>query len=592
MTTVEPVLAAYLKRLHDDYPFFIQEMWKAMGWEKHGKLDEIRLDICKFVSQDAVRDIGVLAFRAAGKSHFVTVGLSCWYLYRDCNNKVVVVAKSEDEAVKTTSLIRDCLERTPFLKHLTPKVGTLDNATAFQCGPAEPSRQPSVSAFGIGGNLEGNRAHLVLADDVETDTNTITKANRDKLVDRVTEFKQLLYKGKKEDGSPLDTRIVYVGTYHHEESLYLKLAEREINGKPAYLFQTWPLLYPKPDEKVLNLAPLLAERLRKDPLLSDRPCFPGVTETEIARLQAEGRRSFLMQQKLVCDLRESNRYPLRISDLIVMDVDPIMARTYVGYGQADHNGSTVLEIDTIGLTNEKLYGPAMIDPQLAPYQGTKAFIDPAGRGEDELAVAIVSMLSGLYWVKAVHGQPGGVNSSQLDRIALLLREWRVDECVYESNNDDYDSFGSALRLAVEKHRLRPGQNPIYPNGWACNVVAKHNTGQKEVRIRDTLEPVMSTHRLIIDKRAIAPEAGVPMTKQLQFQMSRLTMERGSLLHDDRLDALAGAVSLWTDTMDTNPTLAKQRVSDTLEERWIRSGFASSLRRDVRQPTMCPHRRRR
>jgi len=35
---------------------------------------------------------------------------------------------------------------------------------------------------------------------------------------------------------------------------------------------------------------------------------------------------------------------------------------------------------------------------------------------------------------------------------------------------------------------------------------------------------------------------------LFYQLTRITRDRGSLKHDDRLDALAGAVSYWVDSM--------------------------------------------
>jgi len=84
---------------------------------------------------------------------------------------------------------------------------------------------------------------------------------------------------------------------------------------------------------------------------------------------------------------------------------------------------------------------------------------------------------------------------------------------------------------------------------------KHST-QKERRIIDTLEPVISRHKLIVDKKVIeddyktaqAYEADAKFTKTLVYQMTRVTYDRGALKHDDRLDALAIAVNYWVEQM--------------------------------------------
>ena len=86
--------------------------------------------------------------------------------------------------------------------------------------------------------------------------------------------------------------------------------------------------------------------------------------------------------------------------------------------------------------------------------------------------------------------------------------------------------------------------------YRCSVQEVTHSKQKEMRIADTLEPLMQQHRLVMCQTVInkdydtAPE----ITYSLMWQMTRLTRERGSLPHDDRLDALAMAVNFWTEQM--------------------------------------------
>jgi len=88
--------------------------------------------------------------------------------------------------------------------------------------------------------------------------------------------------------------------------------------------------------------------------------------------------------------------------------------------------------------------------------------------------------------------------------------------------------------------------PILSNVWpgGCTVVeSEWAKGQKEQRIIDTLEPVISAHRLIIDEDLARKEARADDHRySFLYQLTHITRDRGALKHDDRLDALAGAVA--------------------------------------------------
>ena len=73
---------------------------------------------------------------------------------------------------------------------------------------------------------------------------------------------------------------------------------------------------------------------------------------------------------------------------------------------------------------------------------------------------------------------------------------------------------------------------------------------------------MNSHRLIIDRKVIekdfrsnpqeTPERRLKL--QLVYQLSRISRHKGSLVHDDLVDSLAGAVAYWTDYMAQNEDL--------------------------------------
>jgi hypothetical protein len=63
-----------------------------------------------------------------------------------------------------------------------------------------------------------------------------------------------------------------------------------------------------------------------------------------------------------------------------------------------------------------------------------------------------------------------------------------------------------------------------------------------------------------------------------YQLTRLTRDRGSLRHDDRIDCLAEAVGYWQDQLridqDRAEKLAKERAMNEEIRKWMtRSGIS-------------------
>lgn len=114
---------------------------------------------------------------------------------------------------------------------------------------------------------------------------------------------------------------------------------------------------------------------------------------------------------------------------------------------------------------------------------------------------------------------------------------------------------------------KPVLHGIYP----CMIEEiKHNI-QKEARIIDTLEPVMNSHRLVVDRGVVERDIRKYMSGSehqpysLFSQMSHITRDRGSLLHDDILDVVAMVVAQWVRVLVQNPDKAledyKRRAID-------------------------------
>jgi len=96
--------------------------------------------------------------------------------------------------------------------------------------------------------------------------------------------------------------------------------------------------------------------------------------------------------------------------------------------------------------------------------------------------------------------------------------------------------------------------------------------QKELRIIDTLEPLLNQHRLVIDRQIIVNDSTEDLAHSLVYQLTRLTKDRNCLAHDDSLDALEGACTYWTEKLDLNIVDAEkdhlQAAKDELLDKWM------------------------
>jgi hypothetical protein len=248
-------------------------------------------------------------------------------------------------------------------------------------------------------------------------------------------------------------------------------------------------------------------------------------------------------------LADADRYPLKLSDLIVMSVDKDKAPEKLIYGIQKQ----IKDLPMVGLQGDRFFAPEAVVGSYTDYTGSVLVVDPSGRGADETSVAVVKMLNGFLYVPYCSGISGGYNEATLTTIAELAKTHEVNAVLVESN------FGDGMFLSL----LQPYLRRIYP---VTTEEVRHNI-QKEKRIIDTLEPVMNQHRLVIDPKVIQDDYDsvqhLPPEKaqqyMLAYQMTRITNLRGALAHDDRLDALAMGVKYWVDQMaaDVDDLMARR-----------------------------------
>lgn len=502
--------------------------------------------------QNRESDLILNGFRGVAKST-ITGCYDAWLLDRDPENtQIIYVGANQEEAKKFMKFTRGLLEVVPYLNYLIPDVksGQRDNALTFDVAPAGMKIQPSCKAVGIFGNLTGNRATHIIADDIETSENCDTQVKRDHIESAVTEFRQIV--------SPLNGSLLFLGTPHTEVSIYNKLHDK---GIPTRIF---PIKFPteQQQEKYGNkLAPYIANKVQQDPTLVGTSTDPlRFSEDMIIKLEAEGRSKFAMQQMLDTTLSDIERYPLKCSDLIVMDCNKDIAPEKVAYGSAPNQ--VLKDIPCNGIGTDRYYSPIPIpDIKWLNYTYKVMTIDPSGRGQDELAYNVGGVLNSQIFLLKQGGKQGGYSLENLRFLAELAKEYKVNKIKIESNFGD--GMFTALFIPIIKKL-----------GYQCEIEEiRHNT-QKERRIIDTLEPVMNQHRLIVDKKVIEDDANsikaYPLEKQQQYslfyQMTRITKDRGCLNHDDRLDCLSMMVADCLDMMSVDAdSQIQQRLDDEYEK---------------------------
>jgi len=134
-----------------------------------------------------------------------------------------------------------------------------------------------------------------------------------------------------------------------------------------------------------------------------------------------------------------------------------------------------------------------------------------------------------------------------------------------------------IKAAQEYKDLTTGKVGI-PAGRFDDEWDGWSSGQKEVRICDTLEPILGNHRLVVDRRVIDQDLIVqedkPQYSVIQ-QFSRMERLKGALPNEDRLDALAMACDYWVERMDRDKDKMEAKHKDGLLAAELKK-FATSI----------------
>ena len=545
------------------------------------------MDHLGFQTSPVQRDIGsfiehgpqycmVQAQRGQAKTT-ITALYAVWCLIHRPNHRVLILSAGGKQANEISTLIVRLIMTMDGLDCLRPDStnGDRTSVEAFDVHYTLKGidKSPSVACIGITGNLQGKRADLLIPDDIESSKNARTATMRELLMDLTRDFTSICATG----------RILYLGTPQSQESIYNTLPAR------GFTLRIWPGRYPTHEQREHYgnmLAPYIASRLERNAelcsgggVLGDqgKPVDPDYLTEEVLQKKEmdQGPSYFQLQHMLNTRLMDAERYPLKTEDLVLMRTNgpegmyPMSVTR--GFG-----GSSLTPI-SVHSTSYNLSRPHEVSQEVAQLQGIVMYIDPAGGGKngDETAYAVTGFLNGNVWLLAAGGIPGGYSTDQMTKLAEIAAKWKINKAIVEMNMG-YGAFREVWLPILRQHH-------------DCGVDDDYVHGQKELRIVETLEPVMARGSLIVSESVVDEDAATSEVHSVQkralcslfHQMSKMTRERGALVHDDRVDALEGSVRYWANELARDQEEEVRRAQTEAELEKLKNPLG---RRDYGVPT--------
>ena len=546
-----------LEKVRKKYPTF--ESFLVAVMDLFGfQCTPLQIDISRFICDPAIKRKMVQAQRGQAKTT-ITGAYAVYKLIFNPSTRVLIFSAGEDMANQIGTLIYQIIHTMDDLECMRPdrSCGDRTSVEAFDVHYSlkGPDKSPSVASLGITSNMQGPRADVLIADDIESTKNSLTALNRERLLHLTRDFTSICSNGE----------IIFLGTPQSTESVY--------NGLPSrgYQVRIWTGRFPT-EEELPNygdfLAPSILRALRKRPELQTgggptgtrgQPTDPVILPEDVltAKEIDQGAAYFQLQHMLDTKLMDADRYPLKADKLIFFSPSglrvPCLLNRFTGEVDRIHPPSGFP-------LQEKFYrGRPEEGSQWQEFSGTHMYVDPSGGGKngDELAFAVSSWGGGYVTLRKVGGMPGGLDQDRLDFLTEIAVEFKPDQIDVEEN------FGKgAFKHVWMPHLLKRHK---------CSVVDVWETGQKELRIIDTLEPVIGSGRFVVDEAVLADDwrrcqqypAQDRAIYSFFFQLARVTREKGALRHDDRLDAVAGTFRHWVDRLaiDSNRENARAKSAE-------------------------------
>lgn len=538
---------------------FLFKTWRTLGLPDPSPL---QYDFIEYLNEDrawaqVLEDAGkeaaagltgpakriLMAFRGAAKTYVATTD-SVFSLYVNHLEEVLVVSATDNYASAISTM---AFQMTTQFDWLAPKMAPSkdqpQSALAFDVKGRPASKDRSFTARGIFGQITGLRATRILGDDLETPNTSETETKRTQLRHRMGELGGAILK-------PGGT-ITLLGTPQNEQTVYKEYADEK-----GYELRIYPVRFPSEKEEKekygTRLAPLLTNQLKANPQLRGTSTEPSrFDERDLLGRQKEwGKTEFERQFLMWMDAGADRLYPLKLADLVALDISPpapgqkLQLPSQFQWTSIYQNRVREVQMDSLP-GDGWLYYPTGIDVWLPPEE-VICSIDPSGEGDDETCWTILAGLGGRVYVLAQGSSTEGHTEATLQSIARDCALWGV-QIVKPESNFGQGMFSSLLR----PHLTKAGCLADIEDQTAGNRM------NKERRIVETLEPLMTSHRLVVNTGVIRSDFDIRYRHveeakrrfyRLTYQLTRMTRIKGAVKHDDRADSLASGAAHFHERM--------------------------------------------
>jgi len=556
---------AEIEALRDHYEHFEDFLYDCMTELMGFQCTELQVDIGRFL-QSNIRFGMIQAQRSQAKSTIVAM-FAVWQLIHDCKHRILIISAGSEVAAEIANWVIQIIMNWDILECMRPDRQHGDRASSksfdvhWQLKGAEKS--PSVACIGITANMQGRRADLLIPDDIESSKNGTTEVQRQALEHLSKDFTSICQKG----------RIMYLGTPQTVDSIYNNLPTR------GYHIRVWTGRVPTVEEEKHygeTLAPYI-QKMMDDPKnrvgggvdgTRGKPTDPILLGEEALTSKEldQGAAYFNLQHMLNTELSDELRHPLKAKNLVIM---PFGTEKCSGEITWLPSPEKLIPVDGKFTSKPQFYRPFSQSTEVYEFEGKYMYVDTAGGGAngDETVAAVTYFLHGYIFLAEILKLDGGYGEDKYKQLSELALRHDVNSIDVEKNFG-YGAFAAAWRPILQQTYKTAGKAmcPRIEDVW--------ESGQKELRIIDVLEPVIARHRLIVHEDIIDYDvesvSKYPIDKRESYkffhQLAKISREKGALVHDDSIDAVAGAVRKWVDRLavDEKVRMEQKETDENIE----------------------------
>lgn len=382
----------------------------------------------------------LMAFRNSGKS--TVVGLFCaWVLYRENSARILVMAADYALAKKMVRNVKRIIEQHPLAKHLKPAKLDQWAADQFTVNRELELRDPSMLAKGIGANITGLRADLIICDDVEVPKNCDTALKRMDMREKLEELDYILTPGGMQ---------LYIGTPHTFYTIYQVAEDKNKPEVEPFLLNFKKLEIPILDAKNRSAWP---ERFSSEKIASLR--------------QRSGENKFLSQMMLQpVNFRDSVLNPER---LVAYNAE--LEATFA-------NGREVLRLGDKRLLSASCWW----DPSFAAQSGDNSVIACVFTDEEGKF-----WLHDLEYIRVDGGAQDNIASLQCEKVADFMERNHLPSIRVEANGIGKFLPG-ILKQTLHRRKIRSAVLEVY------------STANKAARILEAFEVLLAEKALNVHRK--------------------------------------------------------------------------------------------